>query len=77
VATTRSELRLKDLGERTRSARKLINVRIPADVLHGIERVARELRCSKTDVTIALLNEGLDVAGDVLAASKAKSRQKS
>ncbi len=77
MATTRSELRLKDLGERHHSTRKLINVRIPSDVLEEIERVARELRCSKTEVTIALLNEGLDVAGDIFRHWKPKPRPKS
>jgi hypothetical protein len=56
----RSDLRLTDLQRRERSASKLMNVKIPGDVSDAIRRVARELGVSKTDVVIALLNEGLD-----------------
>lgn len=77
VATIRAELRLKDLGERHNTTRKLINVRIPADLLGQIERAARELRCSKTEVTIALLNEGLDAAGNIFRGRKGRPRVKS
>lgn len=56
----RSELRLTDLTRHGRAPSKLMNVKIPADVSAAIGRVARELGVSKTDVVIALLNEGLD-----------------
>jgi hypothetical protein len=56
----RSDLRLTDLKRRERSVSKLMNVKIPAHVSDAIHRVARALGASKTDVVIALLNEGLD-----------------
>lgn len=43
-----------------------MNVKIPAYIGDTIERVARELRASKTEVVIALLNEGLDAASTAL-----------
>lgn len=56
----RSDLRLTDLKRRERSVSKLMNVKIPVHVSDAIHRVARALGASKTDVVIALLNEGLD-----------------
>jgi len=58
----RSELRLRDLKNRERSASKLMNVKIPMYVSDAIQQVATDLGASKTDVVIALLNEGLQVA---------------
>jgi hypothetical protein len=43
-----------------------MNVKIPTDVSDAIQRVARDLGASKTEVVIALLNEGLDSATDSL-----------
>ena len=43
-----------------------MNVRVPAPVSDAIERVANELGASKTEVVIALLNEGLDAAASSL-----------
>lgn len=62
----RADLRLKDLQVREPSASKLMNVKIPANVADGIEKVAKQLNVSKTDVVIALLNEGLDITGQQL-----------
>lgn len=62
----REDLRLRDLGRRPRTPSKLMNVKIPVDVSNAIHRVARELGASKTDVVIALLNEGLDISTEVL-----------
>ena len=62
----RSELRLNDLKNRERSVARLMNVKIPARVSDAIERVARDLDASKTEVVIALLNQGLTVASDAL-----------
>jgi hypothetical protein len=62
----RSELRLSDLKNRERSIARLMNVKIPVYVSDAIERVARDLNASKTDVVIALLNQGLSVASDAL-----------
>ena len=56
----RSDLRLTDLKRRERAVSKLMNVKIPAHVSDAIQRVTRALGASKTDVVIALLNEGLD-----------------
>ena len=58
----RGELRLSDLKNRDRSASKLMNVKIPAYVSDAIQRVATDLGASKTEVVIALLNEGLEMA---------------
>jgi hypothetical protein len=57
----RADLRLKDLQGRERTASKLMNVKVPARVINGIQKIAKQLGVSKTDVVIALLNEGLDL----------------
>lgn len=62
----RSDLRLYDLRRRDRSASKLMNVRIPTHVSDAIHRVAKSLGVSKTEVVVALLNEGLDASTDSL-----------
>jgi len=62
----RADLRLNDLRGRERSASKLMNVKIPAHVSDAIQKVARDLGASKTEVVIALLNEGLDVSAHSL-----------
>lgn len=58
----RSELRLRDLKKRERTTSRLMNVKIPAYVSDAIQKVASDLGASKTEVVIALLNEGLEVA---------------
>ena len=63
---TRSELRVRDLKQREFTGSKLMNVKIPAYISDAIERVARDLGASKTEVVIALLNEGLDAASSAL-----------
>jgi hypothetical protein len=62
----RADLRLTDLRGREKSPSKLMNVKIPAHVSDAIQKVARDLGASKTEVVIALLNEGLDVSQDSL-----------
>ena len=62
----RAELRLSDLKKRERSSSRLMNVKIPAYVSDAIQRVATDLGASKTEVVIALLNEGLDAAVSAL-----------
>jgi hypothetical protein len=57
----RSDLRLTDLRRRDRGTSKLMNVKIPTHISEAIQRVAKDLGASKTEVVIALLNEGLDV----------------
>lgn len=59
----RSELRLKDL-QGPKGPSKLMNVKVPDDVSRAIDRVAREMRSSKTATVVALLNEGLDVLSE-------------
>jgi hypothetical protein len=62
----RSDLRLTDLRRRDKGTSKLMNVKIPSHVSDAIQRVAKDLGASKTEVVIALLNEGLDVSTDAL-----------
>jgi hypothetical protein len=56
----RSDLRITDLRRRDKTVSKLMNVKIPTHVSDAIQRAAKTLGASKTDVVIALLNEGLD-----------------
>jgi hypothetical protein len=58
-------LRLGDLvdrGKRGREQTKLMNVKVPAHVLARIDKVAKNLGATKTEVVIAILNEGLESA---------------
>lgn len=58
-------LRLDDLvtrGQKGREQSKLMNVKVPANVLVRLDRVAANLGASKTEVVIAILNEGLETA---------------
>jgi hypothetical protein len=58
-------LRLTDLvtrGGKGREESKLMNVKVPANVLARIDRVAAHLGATKTEVVIAILNEGLETA---------------
>ncbi len=58
----RSNLRLVDLKTRTRSDTRLMNVKLPIDIVAAIDRLSKQLNASKTAVVIALLNEALAVA---------------
>ena len=62
----RSELKFNHLMTRERSTARLMNVKIPAYVSDAIERVAKDLDASKTEVVIALLNQGLEAASQAL-----------
>ena len=62
MATERSNLRLEDLKARTPAASRLMNVKVPLDTLAGIDRLAKQLNATKTDVIVTLLNEALAVA---------------
>ena len=53
---------LLDRGKRGREQTKLMNVKVPANVLSRIDRVASNLGATKTEVVIAILNEGLESA---------------
>jgi hypothetical protein len=58
----RADFTLTDLKNRERSTSKLMNVKIPAHLNDAIQSVARDLHASKTEVVIALLNEGLEAS---------------
>jgi hypothetical protein len=62
----RANLRLSDLKSREQTSSRLMNVKIPADVSDAIQEVASSLGASKTEVVIALLNEGLRVSQSAL-----------
>jgi hypothetical protein len=59
-------IRLRDLKQRQRGSSRLMNVKIPVYVSDAIERVARDLDASKTEVVIALLNEGIEASAAAL-----------
>lgn len=59
----RSQLRIADLKRSPKSASRTININVPVHIIEGINQVAKRLGASKTSVVLALLNEGLDVAG--------------
>ena len=59
----RSRLRIADLKRGENSASRVMNVRIPAHIAEAIDQLAKKLGTSKTALMLALLNEGLDVAG--------------
>jgi hypothetical protein len=62
--SSRSGLRIVDLKQRPVSATRLMNVKIPATLSDAIDHLASEFSTSKTEVVVALLNTGLDVAAD-------------
>jgi hypothetical protein len=62
-------LRLDDLvarGKRGREETRLMNVKVPSNVLVRIDKVAASLGATKTEVVIAILNEGLNAADSEL-----------
>jgi hypothetical protein len=69
----RSDLRLDDLRRHARGTNKLMNVKIPVAVSDAIDGLAAALRVAKTDVVIALLNEGLDRSRDLLRGWRPKA----
>lgn len=70
----RVDLRLGDLRGRGTVTSKLMNVKIPAEVNQKIQRVAEALKASKTEVVIALLNEGLDVSESLVKGARRRAR---
>jgi hypothetical protein len=67
-------LRFDDLVSRGRKGQeesKLMNVKVPSTVLARLDSVADKLGTSKTEVVIAILNEGLDTAEQELRGWKA------
>lgn len=59
-----SELRLSHLvgAPPDAASRRLVNLKVPADLLGRVHRVASRLGVTKSAAIIALLNEGLDRA---------------
>ena len=59
-----TQLRLSDLVHDPTSLadRRLVNLKVPADILQRVHAVARKLGVTKTAAIIALLNEGLTEA---------------
>lgn len=61
----RSNLKISDLMRRPPAASKLMNVKIPGQILDAIARLADDLDTSKTAVVIALLEAGLEAGGRI------------
>lgn len=61
----RSNLRISDLMRRPPAATRLMNVKIPGNILDEIERMAQKLATTKTAVVIALLEAGLERGGKI------------
>jgi hypothetical protein len=59
-----TQLRLSDLVREPTSPaeRRLVNLKVPADMLTRVHQLARKLNVTKTAAIIALLNEGLEAA---------------
>ena len=59
-----TQLRLADLVREPPNPadRRLVNLKVPADVLLRVHQLARRLGVTKTAAIIALLNEGLQEA---------------
>ena len=67
-------LRLDDLANRGKTgaeATKLMNVKVPTALLERIGALAKMMRVTKTEVVIAILNEGLNTADTQLKGWKA------
>lgn len=70
-------LRLDDLlnrGKTKPGITKLMNVKVPTVLHERIGELAKKLRVKKTEVVIAILNEGLDTADQELKDWKAPPR---
>jgi hypothetical protein len=69
-----AKLGLSDLVSRGKTgpqAVRLLNVKVPTVLLERISRLAATLRAKKTDVVVAILNEGLETADSELKGWKA------
>jgi hypothetical protein len=69
-----SKLALNDLvsrGTTGREVSRMMNVKLPVPLLERIGGLAAKLRASKTELVIAILNEGLDSADKELKGWKA------
>lgn len=58
----RSQLRIADLKQRRPSGSRMMNVKVPSHQAQAIARLATELLASKTEIVVALLNAGLEIA---------------
>jgi hypothetical protein len=73
----RPDIRLDDLlqrGKRGHEDSRLMNVKIPVSLLERIGEVTKKLDVTKTDLVMALLNEGLDKAEENLKGFKAPAK---
>jgi hypothetical protein len=66
----RARLRLRDLKQANRPATRLLNVKVPQLILERIAQVSTQLGASKTEVIVALLNEGLNRASRVVSRTR-------
>jgi len=59
-----TQLRLSDLVRAPANSadRRLVNLKVPADILVRVHQLARRLGVTKTAAIVALLNEGLETA---------------
>jgi pyrrolidone-carboxylate peptidase len=63
----RSQLRIQDLKAQVHpGSARVMNVKVPSHMAAAIDQLTKQLGTTKTDVVIALLNEGLAVAQDKL-----------
>ena len=60
----RAQLRIADLKRQHPASTRLMNVKVPTTMEQAITQLAKGLGTSKTEVVLALLNEGLAVARD-------------
>ena len=58
----RGNLRIADLKQRTPSASRLMNVKVPSSIADRVAEIATRTGANKTEVIVALLNAGLDAA---------------
>ena len=65
IVRDRSNLRIADLKRRQPAATRLMNVKVPGQILEAIDRMAQELDTTKTAVVIALLEAGLEQGGKI------------
>ncbi len=70
----RSQLRLDDLRQREKQPTRILNVRVPVQIISAISAIAEKLGASKTETIVALLNEGLARGAAAHQLSKAPHR---
>jgi hypothetical protein len=63
MAGERESLRIEHLKARTHPGpTRLLNMKVPSGTAQAIDQLAKQLKTSKTEVVLALLNEGLAIA---------------